>query len=108
MSYRCSRDCADHPTDGILRTHDAEVRAATLDQAADDLEVRCRAQAGPCFCGLAADELRRMAAAARPDRVPTRAEIADQVRVVDASQRHVDDLLAAYHRTAARPDTTGA
>lgn len=45
--------------------------------------------------------LRRMADAARPDRVPTRAQITDQVGVVDASLHCVDDLLAA-----ARPDDT--
>lgn len=56
----------------LLDRHAAEVRAAALHEAADDLEARCPKHGNgettfaDCLCA-AAHELRRMAAAARPD-----------------------------------------
>jgi hypothetical protein len=94
-----------------LRKEAAEVRAATLTDAADELE-HCENEGGDCMCA-AVTELRRMAAAARPDvdmaeviaRCPehgTRTETYAECRCAAARE------AAAQIAAAARPDTTPA
>lgn len=93
----------------ITGTQHAQIREHLVDAALEEDRATHAAGLGSTAEDEAAlASLRRMATT-RPGCVPSRAEVAEQVRVVDVSQRHVDDLLAAYHHAAAhRDDTTGA